>query len=243
MNKYLSFKLTNNSKTRFRKTHNNTFSLTSGLPKHGGTCLHATVGEGGCVGKCYDVNLRKLYKKYKAGEDYNTSLVLTAPPERQYEIIDNSIKKWLLNGGGDKPYFRIHTGGEFFNLSYVMSWIKAINNYPEVHFWAYTRAMFAVPWLAGLQNLTLMLSCDPVNKKEVLAVYEKYSHLPNIALAWMGDTLPADMPGDRTLLVCPEVTGKMSKQKDVGACARCRACIDRPLKSGKIRHVQFPIHR
>jgi len=118
-----------------------------------------------------------------------------------------------------------------------------IMNYPDIKFWAYTRAMFAVPWLVNLDNLTLMLSCDRVNKKEVLALYDVYKHFPNVAVAWMGNTIPDDMPKDRTLLVCPEVTGKMTKQKDVGACARCRACIDRPLKNGKTRHIQFPIHR
>lgn len=243
MKKYDSFKLTDNSKVRFRKDHNNTFSLSSGLPVHGGTCVDATEGPGGCVGKCYDVNMRKLYKNYKTKEDYNTSLVWKQTHDRHLQIISNTISKWLLNGGTDKPYFRIHTGGEFFSDAYAIAWRKAILFYPEVKFWAYTRAMFAVPYLAGLPNLTLMLSCDPVNKDRMLAVYARYKHLDNVAVAWMGNELPKDIPNDRALLVCPAVTGKMSKQKEIGACARCRACIDRPLKSGKVRHIQFPIHK
>jgi len=240
---YRSFKLTDNSKVRFKKAHGNTFSLASGLPAHGGTCVAATEGEGGCVGKCYDVNLRKLRKNYAANEDYNTSLVWSKSFEEQLCIIENSIDKWLLNGGGQEPFFRIHTGGEFFNLTYTAAWAKAIEKHPAVHFWAYTRAMFAVPILAELKNLTLMLSCDPVNRDKVFAIYEEYKNYPNVALAWMGDTLPADIPKDRPVLICPEVSGKTKKLKDKGACARCRVCVDRPLKSGKIRHVQFPIHR
>lgn len=244
MERMISFKLTNNSKVRFFDKHDNTFSLASGLPEHGGTCLNATVGEGGCVGKCYDVNLRKLYKNYKAVEDYNTQLVLTQPYRTQLRIIESSIDKWLLNGGDKEPYFRIHTGGEFFNLSYTKAWRRAIENKPDVQFWAYTRSLFAVPILASLKNLTLMLSCDPVNKDKVLELYNsKYKDYPNIAVAWMGNTTPEDMPSDRQLLVCPEVTGKLKKLDKKGACARCRACIDRKLKSGKIRHIQFPIHR
>jgi hypothetical protein len=238
-----TLKLTNNSKVRFKKTHDNTFSLASGLPEHGGTCVGATVGEGGCVGKCYDINLRKLYKNYASVEDYNTALVLAQPYRTQLKIIENTIQKWLLNGGYEEPYFRIHTGGEFFNTGYTQAWRRAIQNNPEIQFWAYTRALFAVPILADLPNLTLMLSCDPVNKEKVLAVYEEYKDYPNIALAWMGNTAPADLPTDRKLLVCPEVTGKMHSVEDKGACARCRACVDRKLKSGKTRHVQFPIHR
>ena len=240
---YASFKLTNNSKTRFHKDHDNTFSLASGPPEHGGTCVNATHGEGGCVGKCYDVNLRKLYKKYASAEDYNTALVWDKPFEEQFAIIENSIDKWLLNGGHKEPYFRIHTGGEFFNMSYTRAWAKAIEKRPEVQFWAYTRSLFAVPLLAELSNLTLMLSCDPVNKDKVLDMYARYADYPNIAIAWMGNSVPDDLPNDRPRLVCPEVTGKMKKLADKGACARCRACIDRPIKNGQIRHIQFPIHR
>ena len=243
MNSYATFRLTNNSKVRFYNEHYNTFSLAAGLPEHGGTCVHATVGEGGCVGKCYDINLRKLYKKYAANEDFNTSLVWDKPYEEQVRVIQNSVTKWLLNNGAEKPFFRIHTGGEFFSLEYTLAWREVMTNYPKINFWAYTRAMFTVPLLVDLQNLTLMLSCDPVNKNDVLKVYEKFKHHDNLAVAWMGNTLPEDMPQDRKLLVCPEVTGKMGKMKDIGACARCRACIDRRLKSGQTRHIQFPIHR
>lgn len=243
MKKYLSFKLTNNSKVRFHDHHDNTFSLASGLPSHGGTCVNATEGEGGCVGKCYDVNLRKLYKKYSETEDYNTSLVWGKSFDEHLQVIENSIDKWLLNGGHSKPYFRIHTGGEFFNEDYTKAWTLAIKKRPEVRFWAYTRSLFAVPLLAELPNLTLMLSCDPVNKSRVLKAYEKYKHLPNIAIAWMGNTLPDDMPSDKPVLTCPEVTGKVKNIGKQGACSRCRACIDRPLKSGQTRHIQFPIHR
>lgn len=240
---YSSFKLTDNSKVRFKKKHANTFSLASGLPEHGGTCVNATKGEGGCVGKCYDVNLRKLYKMYASTEDYNTSLVLDADYDTQRKIIDNSISKWLLNGGHADPYFRIHTGGEFFSEQYTRAWASVIEQRSGVRFWAYTRSLFAVPILAELKNLTLFLSCDPVNKEKVLEVYEKYKDYSNIAVAWMGNEIPDDLPNDRQRLVCPEVSGNMKKQESKGACARCRACVDRPLKSGKIRHIQFPIHR
>jgi hypothetical protein len=240
---YKSLELTDNSKVRFKKNHNNTFSLASGLPEHGGTCVHATVGEGGCIGKCYDANLRSLYKAYASKEDRNTSLVWDKDFTEQLKVIENTIAKWRLNGGAKEPFFRIHTGGEFFSLSYTAAWAKAIAMHPDIYFWAYTRSMFAVPILAELKNLTLMLSCDPVNKEKVFAVYEIYKDHPNIALAWMGNTLPGDLPKDRAVLLCPEVTGKIKKLKDKGACARCRACVNRPLKSGKIRHIQFNIHR
>jgi hypothetical protein len=237
-----SFQLTNNSKVRFYNNHNNTFSLTQGPPSEGGTCPHATKGPGGCLNVCYDKNLRKLYKRYAAVEDANTAKVIDADFALAYRVIKNTITKWLLANKGNKPFFRIHTGGDFFNLTYVEAWSKVIEETPSVRFWAYTRSLFAVPVLAECKNLTLMLSCDIVNKDEVLVVYDKYKDYPNVAIAWMGDSFPEDVV-DRPSLACPEVTGKVKKLDDIGACARCRVCVDRPLKNGLTRHVNFPIHR
>ena len=240
---HVSFKLTDNSKVRAFNQHYNTFSLASGLPEHGGTCVGATRGDGGCLEKCYDGNLRKLYKKYADVEDLNTSLVLNKPYHVQRDIISNTVDKFWLLSGHTAPYFRIHTGGEFYGISYTLAWASVIHEKKHIKFWAYTRALFAVPILAELDNLTLFISCDPVNKDKALETYSKYKDYPNVSLAWMGNETPDDFPTDKAKLVCPEVTGKTKKLGSLGACARCRACIDRPLKTGKIRHLQFPIHR
>lgn len=237
-----SFKLTNNSKVRWYDYHNNTFSLKQGPPEEGGTCPGATRGPCGCLEVCYDKNLRKLYKAYAAVEDYNTALVLNEPKKVMVQIIRNTITKWLLTGGAKDPYFRIHTGGDFFSRRYTEAWAETIREFRDVKFWAYTRTLLAVPILADCENLTLMLSCDPENREEVLKVYEKFKDYPNIAVAWMGDNFPEEI-NDRVYLDCPEVTGKTKKIGSVGACARCRVCVDRKLKTGKIRHVRFPIHR
>jgi hypothetical protein len=234
-------KLTNNSKVRFHKKHYNTFSLTQGLPINGGSCPGATEGEGGCLGVCYDCNLRKLYKAYAAVEDKNLALIKGKSEEEIYQILKSTIDDWKVTTGKLKPYFRLHTGGDMYSLEYANAWARVIKENPGVHFWTYTRSLFAVPVLSDCSNLTLMLSCDPVNKTEVLQVYDKYKSYSNLAVAWMGND-PPELT-DKAMLVCPEITKKLKNTKDIGACARCRACIDRPLKSGKIRHIQFPIHR
>jgi hypothetical protein len=235
-----SFKLTNNSKVRFFDKHDNTFSLAQGLPENGGTCVNATEA---CLKVCYDATLRRIYKHYRANEDYNKELVWDKPVQEQVQIIENSVKKWYLSTGKSQPYFRIHTGGEFFNENYASAWRSVIEETPEIHYWVYTRSLFAVPILAGLKNLTLMLSCDSDNKENVLKTYKLFKDHSNIAVAWMGDVVPEEFPKDRSLLICPEVTGKTKNIGKQGACARCRACIDRTLPSGNIRHIQFPIHK
>jgi hypothetical protein len=237
------FKLTNNSKVRFKANHCNTFSLKQGDTKEGGTCPGMTEGPGGCAEKCYDKNLRKLYKAYASVEDHNTALVMHKPVSEMRDVIKNSVMYWLLDEGTSEPYFRIHTGGDFYNIEYTETWAEVMKEHPEINFWAYTRSLFAVPILAEVKNLTLFLSCDPVNKNEVLKVYEGYRDYPNVAIAWMGNEIPENIFSDKAFLVCPEVTGKLKNTKTEGACSRCRACVDRKLKNGKTRHIQFPVHR
>jgi hypothetical protein len=240
---YKRFKLTNNSKVRFKGMHLNTFSLRQGSPKNGGTCPGCTPGEEGCEDTCYDKKLRRIYKAYASVEDYNTELLAGLSEDDIFAVIDNSVTFWRMTSNDEHLYFRLHTGGDFYSVDYAKAWRRVIEKHKSVNFWTYTRSLFAVPILHKLKNLTLYLSCDPVNKDEVLKVYSQYSGTPNIALAWMGNTIPVDFPSDRKHLVCPEVTGKLANSKTQGACSRCRACVDRPLRDGNIRHVQFPIHK
>jgi hypothetical protein len=237
-----TLKLTNNSKVRFKNNHYNTFSLNPGHTDEGGTCPGSTNGEGGCRSKCYDKTLRRIYNGYREVEEHNTSLLINAPAYQLKKIIDRSILSWKLDNP-DSLNFRIHTGGDFFNRKYTFAWRDAINKHDDVQFWTYTRSMFAVPILVHCSNLSLYISCDPVNQKEAIATYRAHSKHKNLAVAWMGNELPLKFPKDRQLLICPEVTGKIKKDKNIGACSRCRACINRPLKTGKNRHIQFPIHR
>jgi hypothetical protein len=244
LKKVVGLKLTNNSKVRFYDKHNNTFSLRQGRPEDGGTCPHATSGKGGCLNVCYDANLRKLYKNYASVEDNNTALVRAAKSVGELvDILEGTVLNWLAGDKKDKKFFRLHTGGDFYNEDYVEAWAQVIEKFPTVRFWAYTRSLFAIPRLAELKNLTLLLSCDPVNKTAVLEAYEPYRSYKNVTVAWMGNDFPQEELKDRPLLICPEVTKKIKNTKEIGACARCRACVDRPLKSGTFRYIQFPIHR
>jgi len=236
--------LTDNRKVRHFRGHLNTFSILSGRIQDGGTCPGATEGEGGCVDVCYDCNLRQLYKGYDARELRNTIILKSAEThEDQVQILRNTVTRWYHNGGHLAPYFRIHTGGDFYEIAYAKAWSQVISEFPHVRFWAYTRSFFAVPFLAKRKNLTLYLSTDPVNYQLAMKVYTRHAHLPNVGLAWMGNYLPSDFPTDREGLVCPSVTKKVKSTPHYGACSRCRVCIDRPARNGMVRHVQFPIHR
>lgn len=245
-----SLRLSDNRKTRFFKEHKNTFGIRAGRPVDGGTCPGSTVGEGGCMYRqkadgsptCYAAKLRKIYPGYGKTEDHNTDLLMGADFDTKVEVIRNTLMKFLLNGGHQKQYFRLHMGGDFFNEEYTHAWAKVIAEWPLVRFWTYTRSMFAVEHLAHLDNLSLYLSCDPDNEEEVRRTWEAWKHRPNVAIAWMGNEIPAFLE-DRPVLPCPEVKKQLKTKDGVGACSRCRACVDRKLKDGNMRHIQFPIHR
>jgi hypothetical protein len=251
LNTLKSLNLSDNRKTKFFAEHKNTFGLRAGLPEHGGTCPGATQGEGGCMWArtengdptCYAAKLRKIYPNYGKTEDHNSTMLKEASFEEKVDILRNTVIKFLLNGGFKKQYFRLHMGGDFFNEEYARAWKHVIEEWPNVKFWTYTRSMFAVPILADCKNLALYLSCDPVNISEVRETYRKFKEYPNIAVAWMGNDFKSEDFDDRNYMVCPEVAKKLKSTKTEGACSRCRACIDRPLKTGKLRHIQFPIHR
>ena len=242
-NRLISLKLSENRKTRFHKEHKNTFGLKTGKLEDGGTCPGATEGEGGCLGICYACTTSRIYKNYKKVEDYNTDILMRADYDLKVEVIRNTVMKFLLNGGNKKQYFRLHMGGDFFNEEYTRAWAYVMKEWPSVKFWGYTRSLFALPILAEVKNMSVYLSCDPVNKEEVLKAYEPYKDYPNVGIAWMGNNFPEELISDREYLACPAVKGQVKSTKDYGACSRCRACIDRPLKSGMMRHIQFPIHR
>jgi len=239
----LSLKLSENRKTRFFKEHKNTFGLKTGEINEGGTCPGATKGKEGCLDVCYACTTSRIYKNYKKTEDYNTFMLLNADYSLKVEILRNTLLKFLLNGGFMKQYFRLHMGGDFFNEEYARAWAHVMEEWPLVRFWGYTRSLFAIPILAEVKNMSIYISCDPVNIDAVLEAYEPYRNYPNVAIAWMGDNFPEDKINDRKFLTCPAVAKQLKSTKDYGACSRCRACIDRTLKTGELRHIQFPIHR
>lgn len=237
-----TLKLTNNRKVRFRNNHYNTFSLSPGPPEEGGTCPGSTEGEGGCQSKCYDKTLGRIYKNYKSVEEFNTDLVVDKNKNQIKKILSNTIDLWRFFAKDDK-YFRIHTGGDFFNVKYAEAWKDVIDKNKDIQFWTYTRSLFSVPILMPCKNLSLYISADPVNMVEAIATYEKYKKYPNLGIAWMGNELPDNFPKDRFVMTCPEVTKKLKIDKNLGACSRCRVCVDRHAKNKKLRNIQFPIHR
>lgn len=238
-----TLKLSDNSKVKFKKDHLNTFGLTNGPASHGGTCPGATTGKGGCFEKrnglgatCYVDKLRKMYKNTNASLQFNTDLLKDKNYEQLVEILNNTMLKFMLNGGNSHPYFRLAWSGDFFSPHYALAWLKVIKDFPQVQFWAYTRSFNCVPFFAGVNNISLYISADPDNKKEALELFEKYKQFKNIGIAFMGN----DAPKDYKWVTCPETSKKIKNTPGMGSCAKCRLCIDN--YNDRLKNIRFNIH-
>ena len=239
-------KLTDNSKTKFKSNHLNTFGLNYGLPIHGGTCPGATSGSGGCLhlkinnGKnatCYMAKLVKAYPNLKKSLDWNTQLVKDKSVEELVQILTDTVTEFIKRNKGQQLYFRIHTSGDFYSEDYTKAWHATIKKFPQVQFWVYTRSFFAIPILVELKNLSIYISADASNWKEAKETHDKYKQYNNLGISYMGNTSPDDL----RFVKCPEITKKILNTKQQGACSRCKLCFTHSEKI-KLRNINFPIH-
>lgn len=244
-------KLTENSKTKFSKSQKNTFGLLHGLPQNGGTCIGATCGTGGCLdtrdGKkrktCYVEKIISIYKGVGTVLTENTAALQNKTKDEMVVILRDMVQNFVKKTKDDKLLkFRLHWAGDFMSEDYVSAWVTVIKEFPKVRFWTYTRSFvksdeFIEP-LLSCKNLSLFLSCDPINFEKAKALYKKYAAYSNLGLAWLGEK-----PPEAQLfrwVICPETSGKVKNTKDCGACAKCRLCVDN-YKS-KIKNIRFLIH-
>lgn len=241
--------LSDNSKTKFRKNHSNTFGLMYGLPQNGGTCPGATTGAGGCLDvrdghkreTCYMAKITQIYKAVGSVLVANTSLLVGKTQQEMVEVLTNTVAEFVRKNKAhpDKLKFRLHYSGDFFSDDYAMAWAVVINKFPQVRFWAYSRSHSVAKFFVNCPNLTFYFSVDVVNFNNALAHWKEVSHLPNFGLAWLGTTEPPD-PELFRWVTCPETSGKVKNLPDSGACSRCRLCIDN--YKIKVKHIKFLVH-
>ncbi len=242
--KPISLKLTDNSKTKFRKHHLNSFGLNFGPPSMGGTCCGATSGKGGCLDvrdgnkreTCYMFKVAQIYKGVKLSLEHNTDLLRDKTEAQMVPILKATVYEFVRKNQGAEPYFRLHYSGDFFSAPYAKAWVTVMRMFPQIRFWVYTRSHNLVKHLVDVENLTCFISIDPQNQESGYKIAEQFNDRPNVGLAWMGNTAPSD----KRWVTCPETSGKLKNSPDKGACATCRLCVDRLGK--KVRNIQFLIH-
>lgn len=125
--------------------------------------------------------------------------------------------------------FRIHWSGDFYSVEYARAWANAVQKFPDINFWVYTRSfrepVDVIPIIDGIENLSILLSVDDGNINDIP---EEYDHLDRANSAV--DVINAErlVRKDRKTIVCPENLNRLELMQDSqGACIKCRACFDR----------------
>lgn len=204
----------------------NTFGLVSGKAY---SCPGATSY---CEKICYAGKLEKIFKGVRETMVRNFEILSTATLAEMVSMIDRLIADFVAEcdkRDADKVY-RIHWDGDFFNKRYTLAWQHVISNHPDVQFWVYTRNVEAAVILhkAGLSNLSLFFSVDPVNAAAGKVLNKTYG----IRIAAVADTfaesqaLVKDITG-KPGAKCPEQTGQIPLISTRGsACVTCGLCVE-----------------
>ena len=190
-----------------------------------------------CEKICYAGKIEKMYTAVKGILVNNWNALQGKSVEDMTVLLSDMISDFVketdrINAKGNVASydFRIHWDGDFFSRDYAMAWSIVIQRYSTVRFWAYTRTLDVVEILAGIPNLSLYISTDPINRDEANAVSERYG----VTVASLADTFVEAreaMPKGKAY-DCPENGKRMPLITPTGsACITCGIC---PSKRGNV---------
>lgn len=207
-----------------------------GLPS--GTAFSCPGATSFCEKICYAGKLEKIYSGVRDILLHNWNLLKDSSVREMQILLNDMMSEFVAETdkqnakGKDASYdFRIHWDGDFFSREYAIAWANVIRCYPEVNFWVYTRSFTGpvnvIDILAGIPNLTVYLSADPVNINEANAVAAQY---PGVFIATVADTFAEAkatlIDQSRKTYNCPENGGRIPLISQKGsACIQCGVCV------------------
>lgn len=205
----------------------NSFGLPSGTNY---SCPGATSF---CEKICYAGKIEKMYTAVKGILVNNWNALQGKSVEDMTVLLSEMISDFVketdrINAKGNvSSYdFRIHWDGDFFSRDYAEAWKRTMEAFPTVRFWAYTRTLDVVDILASVENLSLYLSSDPVNRDAVNACAARYG----VPVASVADTFREareSLPEGKAYN-CPENGKRMPLITPKGsACLSCGICPDK----------------
>lgn len=223
-----NLKPTADRKTQAYSGQKNTFGLLPGSPSNGGTCPGATYGCGGCqyvpegriVPVCYVEKILRVRKAVARSLEFNTELFKGVSYQKKVLLLGREFMRFYREESKRRRvteyWYRLHWSGDIPDPEYAHALREAIEMFPFINFWGYTRSFFSVPILAGLDNLRWYISLDDDNRQEGLEVYAKYQDRGNIHVCWMSDSCPDGF------CPCPVDVGRMELEN---ACQKCKLCL------------------
>lgn len=210
-----------------------------GIPS--GTAFACPGATSFCERICYAGKLEKIYKGVKNVLVSNFETLLYADylmgVDGMAELLNAMIVDFvsetnnrIAKGKTATMDFRIHWDGDFFSRDYAMAWAQVVKGFPNVQFWVYTRSFtdecFVIDILAGIPNLTVYLSADPVNIDLANEVASRYP----VFIATVADTFAEAketiIDSTRKSYNCPENGKRIPLISTKGsACISCGVCV------------------
>jgi len=90
--------------------------------------------------QCFSASQEVLYPEVYQQREYNEKLAKIRLAKGPNEFANTMVQSIAENLPRGQKYFRIHVGGDFFNKQYLDGWLKVINAYPDITFYAYTKS-------------------------------------------------------------------------------------------------------
>lgn len=175
-----------------------------------------------CTSKgCYAIKIARLRKSVAKAWRNNTTIC-------QYDLalFKRQIIGWLTMY--QPKAFRIHVGGDFFSVKYLLAWCEIAEIFPKVKFFAFTKQYDVIRSLLGFdapKNLSIILSAWlPSDCENWLPPKDLRKRFP---VAWI-----INKDGSMS----NEVAKYLSKKNGVclGNCETCGLCFSRKKKNGDI---------
>jgi hypothetical protein len=191
-----------------------------------------------CGKICYANKLEKIYSGVKRVMLDNFQQLVYADylhgVDGMVALLSPMVKDFVRDSDkrGASLDFRIHWDGDFFSESYAQAWAEVVRYFPHVRFWVYTRSftddLNVLPIIAGIPNLTVYLSADPVN---IALANQRAGEYPDLKIATVADTFDDAratlVDQSRKSYACPENKGSIPLIDVKGsACLRCGICPD-----------------
>ena len=202
----------------------NAFSLPSGTAF---SCPGATSV---CEGVCYAGKLEKMYPAFRELAMHNWELLRNASISEMIDLLTDMIAEFSQECAKHNisKVFRWHADGDIFSADYAYALAETCKRFPDVQFWIYTRSFSYVAYLESIDNLTVYLSVDSVNREAALGTKDIY---PFVRLAYLAETHEdgkefmmenTGKPG----AICPENAKRIPLITEKGgACYTCGLCI------------------
>lgn len=104
--------------------------------------------------RCYAASMEAVYKHLRNQRWGNLIKLKNQSRKKTFQLLSASLKRKhddYINDHGQRPIIRAHVGGDFFNKSYFLAWMRLAKEFKPTQFYAYTKRIDL--WLQNLDQI------------------------------------------------------------------------------------------